>query len=219
MPTAQIYLIPGLGADGRMYQSQIRLFSNATILEHLVPLTGESISEYAQRLAIKVNASKPFILIGTSLGGIIAQEMCRYITPEKVILISSVKESAELPPFIRAMKTLRLHRLLSGERLIALSRSRFKHLLVKRSNTVSRLIMEMHQTANPRFIEWAINEVVSWQGEAVKHIPITHIHGTRDILFPIRYIRKPEIIVGGTHVMGLTQPSDVNAAILKALEA
>ena len=115
MANKKIYLIPGLGADGRMYMPQLKVLPNAVILEHQKPLKGETLVQYAKRLSAQVDTSEPFILIGTSLGGIIAIEMARIIHPDKVILISSVKHRGEMPAWMRAMRHLKLHNLLSGQ--------------------------------------------------------------------------------------------------------
>jgi hypothetical protein len=45
----RIYLIPGLGADSRMYGPQMKVLQNATILEHQKPLKGETLVAYARR--------------------------------------------------------------------------------------------------------------------------------------------------------------------------
>jgi pimeloyl-ACP methyl ester carboxylesterase len=89
MPDTKIYLIPGLGADGRMYMPQLRVLDNAIVLEHRKPLKGETLSAYSRRLAGQVDTAAPFILVGTSLGGMIAVEMSRIIQPDKVILIAA----------------------------------------------------------------------------------------------------------------------------------
>jgi pimeloyl-ACP methyl ester carboxylesterase len=218
MTDKKIYLIPGLGADGRMYTPQLRVLKNAVVLEHQKPLQGETLIQYAKRLCDKVDTSKPFILIGTSLGGIIAIEMARIIHPDRVILISSVKHRGELPGWIRSMKHLRLHRLLSGDSFVRFSSANIQRLITKRDTAVAKLLIDMHASADPDFVSWAINEVVNWGGTDDYPQGIIHIHGTRDRLFPHSRIKNAVHIKGGSHVMGLTQAQDVNAALLQALQ-
>lgn len=218
MTDKKIYLIPGLGADGRMYIPQLKVLKNAVILEHMKPERGETLKHYAQRLCDKVNTSEPFILIGTSLGGILAMEMSRIIHPDKVILISSVKHRGELPGWMRAMKHLRLHRLLTGERFVSFSNANIQRLITKRDTEVARLLVDMHASADPDFVYWAINEVVNWGGKDDYRKDVIHIHGTKDQLFPHRHIKNAIHVKGGSHVMGMTQSHDVNQALLRALE-
>ena len=213
----KIYLIPGLGADGRMYGPQMKVLQNATILEHQKPLKGETLVAYAQRLSAQIDTSEPFILIGTSLGGIIAMEISKIIHPEKVILISSVKHRGEIPGWIRSMKHLRLHHLLSGRNFIRLSNSNGKRLITVRYTKVARLLLDMHHDADPEFVEWAINAVVHWSGSADHRPDVIHLHGTSDRLFPYANIKGAIPIRGGSHVMGLTQSHDVNKVLLDVI--
>jgi pimeloyl-ACP methyl ester carboxylesterase len=217
MSNAKIYLIPGLGADGRMYTPQLKVLKDAVILEHQKPLERETITEYSKRLSAKVDTSEPFIIVGTSLGGMIAIEMSKFIHPEKIILISSVKHRGELPAWMRAMKHLKMHHFLTGERLIRLSNSNVKPFISMRDTNVARLIVDMHNSADPEFVGWAINEVVNWDGGKDYRKDIIHIHGTKDRLFPHRNIKNAVHIPGGSHIMGLTQSHDVNKALLEAI--
>jgi pimeloyl-ACP methyl ester carboxylesterase len=217
MTSTKIYLIPGLGADGRMYAPQLKVLPNAEVLEHMKPLKGETLIDYAKRLSAKVDTSHPFILVGTSLGGIIAIEMAKFIDPAKVILISSVKHRGELPAWMRAMRYLRLHRIVTGKVFVWFSSSTIKKLVTRRESSVTSLLIDMHRDANPDFVVWAINEVINWNGAKDYDLNTIHLHGTRDILFPHRNIENATFITGGSHVMVLTQSQDVNKALLKAI--
>jgi pimeloyl-ACP methyl ester carboxylesterase len=217
MTNKKIYLIPGLGADGRMYTPQLKVLKNAVVLEHQKPLKGETLAEYAHRLSAKIDTSEPFILVGTSLGGMISVEMAKVINADRVILISSVKHRDEMPRWIRAMKYLRFHKLLSGANFIRFSNANVKRLITKRDTTVAKLLVEMHNSADPEFVGWAINAVVNWNGAKDYRHDIIHIHGTRDQLFPHHNIEKFIAVKGGSHVMGLTQAQDVNKALLDAI--
>jgi hypothetical protein len=115
------------------------------------------------------------------------------------------------------MKYLNLHRLLSGQRFIRLSNSNIKRLIAKRDTDVAKLLTDMHNSADPEFVVWAIDQVVRWNGSDDHRPDIIHIHGTKDRLFPHGNIRNAIHIIGGSHVMGMTQAQDVNRALLEAI--
>jgi pimeloyl-ACP methyl ester carboxylesterase len=213
----KIYLIPGLGADKRMYQPQLKLWPEAEVLEHLTPVRGETLTQYAARLAPSIDTAVPFILIGTSLGGMISLELTKYVKPEKVILIASVKGREELPAFIKSMRYLNFHRLIPPGIYKHVNGLMAARLDSRRDSTVASLIREMTIDASPQFIDWAINAVINWKPSFVLPENLVHIHGSNDTLFPLKYIKQPIVIKNGSHVMNLTLSAEVNKALQKAV--
>ncbi|MBP6732402.1 MAG: alpha/beta hydrolase [Chitinophagales bacterium] len=215
----QIYFIPGLGADRRMYYHQLKLFPQAIVLEHLPAVKGESLPAYAKRVAALIDSSSPFILVGTSLGGMISMEISRILKPEKLILISSVKNRSELPGFIRSMKYLNLHRLFSGKTYQRLNKIAARRLDSRSDSEAAQLIKAMMLDMQPEFIEWAINAVINWHPPIDYRADVVHIHGSNDLLFPIRKIKNSIVINNGTHIMNITMSKEVNQHILAAINS
>ena len=201
-----------------MYAQQLKVLPNAIVLEHLTAIKGETIAQYANRMAKGIDTSLPFSLVGTSLGGIVSMELSRILKPEKIVLMASIKNRSEMPLFMRSMSTLKLHRLISGHRFKS-----FNNLLVKRLDSrgdspAAAVIRQMTNDASAEFIEWAINAIVNWYPPNDYRNDIVHIHGTKDQLFPIQKIKNPTVIPNGSHVMNMTMSYEVNKALLKALE-
>ena len=71
----KIYLIHGQGSDGRLFS---KLTLNAAFdtfcLNLPVPAKGTNMQSFAQHLIPNIDTSGPFILIGVSLGGMVAAE-------------------------------------------------------------------------------------------------------------------------------------------------
>lgn len=213
----KIYLIPGLGADYRMYRHQLRVFPNAEVLEHFVPPAGASLDTYAGLMAGKIDTTGPFALIGTSLGGMVSMELSRILNPERIVLISSVKNRTELPLFIRAMKYLKLHRSISGDGYKRFNKLAAKRLDGRNDTEAAALIMAMMNDIPAGFIEWAVDAVVKWTPPATYRNDIVHIHGTNDQLFPHTRISNAWLVDGGTHIMNMTKHAEVNNLLLKAI--
>ena len=85
----KIYAIPGLGADARVF-ANVQRYLPLTIIDWKPNEANESIENYAGRMASEIPKNEPFILLGLSFGGVIAQEICRILKPEKLILLSSI---------------------------------------------------------------------------------------------------------------------------------
>lgn len=213
-----IYLIPGLGADKRMYAHQLKALPDAKVLEHLEPIKSETLTEYAGRVAKEIDTTKPFALVGTSLGGIISMELSRILNPEKIVIISSIKNREEMPLFIRSMRLLKLHKLTTGARIKRSYNVMVKRLGNRGDSFAAKMIREMAADCSPEFIEWAVNAIVNWHPPKDYRSDIIHIHGTKDMLFPIQKIKNPIAIENGSHVMNMTMSYEVNKALLKALK-
>ena len=109
-----VYLIPGQGAD-------LRLFNNLNIdsafeikhVQYFTPEKGLTLQEYSKQLSSQIDTTQEFVLIGVSLGGMIATEMAEFLSPQKVIIISSAKNRKELPLQYRFQKNIPLYKLLT----------------------------------------------------------------------------------------------------------
>ena len=68
------------------------------------------------------------------------------------------------------------------------------------------------------FNEWAVDQVINWKNEEVPN-NLTHIHGTRDRIFPHFYIKDAIWIKGGTHFMVVNRAKEISKIIRKELSS
>ena len=90
-------MMPGMAANSKIFDF-ISLPENFNIhyLEWEMPISNESIQEYSSRISKKIKG-KNIVLIGVSFGGIVVQEISKFIKTHKIIIISSIKTKNELP--------------------------------------------------------------------------------------------------------------------------
>ena len=50
------------------------------------------------------------------------------------------------------------------------------------------------------YLDWALEQVVCWERE-IPDDEVIHIHGEKDMVFPIRYIDNCITVKNGTHIM------------------
>lgn len=210
-------MIPGLGADNRMFAPQLKVFPNAIVLEHLPAQKGETITDYAKRFVPRIDTSTPFVLLGSSLGGIISMELSRLIQPEKVILLASVKNRNEMPHFIRSMKYLRLHKPIKGGLYKKAHRLAVWRLSNRGEGEMAQVIVEMLMDTPSEFFEWAIDAVINWQPPVEYSNNIVHIHGTKDTLFPYSRISNAIPIKNGSHILNLIMSNEVNRILKEVI--
>lgn len=212
-----VYFVPGLAAGEEIFRN-IHLpedLYEVHFLKWLIPKKKESLEHYAGRMAAAVADPSP-VLIGVSFGGVVAQEMSAFLSPEKLIIISSVKTKEELPRRLKwARKTL-LYKLVPT-RLVIHSDDLTKFAIGPKTEKRLKLYQEYLHIRDRRYLDWAIREMVCWDRTAEVE-GVIHIHGTDDMIFPVRYIKRYIPIEGGTHVMILYKAKLLTKELLKILQ-
>ncbi|HQF47950.1 MAG TPA: alpha/beta hydrolase [Flavobacterium alvei] len=199
-----VYFMPGLAASSSIFE-RIVLPDDVfemILLEWEIPLDNETLPQYAKRIADKITHSSP-VLIGVSFGGILVQEMAKFITARKVIIISSVKTNIEFPKRMKMAKTAKAYKLIPTT-LVANIESLSAFSFGKTINQRLKLYEKFLCVRDKRYLDWAIEQIILWQ-RTVADENVVHIHGDADDVFPIKNIKNCIVIKGGTHIMILTK--------------
>ena len=93
-------MLSGLGADKRVFDFLDLSDYSIYHITWIIPLPRESMAEYAFRLLPQITSDNP-VLIGVSFGGMIALEIAKLISVEKVILISSATSPNAIPSYFK----------------------------------------------------------------------------------------------------------------------
>ncbi len=195
-----VYFMPGMAANPSIFENIILPQDKfkTHYLKWSLPHGEESLESYSKRLAKKVT-HEDSVLIGVSFGGVIVQEMSKFLKLRRLIIISSVKTKYELPRRMRySAKTGLYHLLPTGllDYIDHLEKIAVNDFLKKRANLYRKYL----SVRNTKYLNWAIKEMVCWQQE--KPIEnIVHIHGDKDLVFPYKYINGCITVKGGTHIM------------------
>ncbi len=196
-----------MGADHRLFDG-IALPGHDVARANWIPhRDGESLSTYAARFAEHYGIGTADVLIGVSMGGIIAGAIAQKVPPQRLILVSSCSDIRQLSPLIAALSPIG-----------PISPFEVARLLPRGLMPAHRkLALAMFEDQDMAFIRWACGAVMGWTG--VSRLPGTlTIHGTADRVFPIR--RQPQVdvtIQGGGHLMVMDRAAEVESAILRNL--
>jgi pimeloyl-ACP methyl ester carboxylesterase len=203
-----VYFIPGLAADARVFH-RIRLTEGHVPihLDWLDPEDDEPLRAYARRMADRIDGDRPFSLVGLSFGGMLATEISRILNPEQVILISSIPDAAQLPAYYRWAGKWNLDRTIPvsviKKGIIA------KRLVSPQGREDRDIIRDIVEKSDDRFIRWAMRAILEWDGRAPES-RLHQIHGTRDIVLPLRYTKPTHLIPGAGHLMVMDRAEDIN---------
>ena len=200
------YLIPGLGADERVFQ-RLHLPGTAQVLRWLSPeAPAEPLPHYAARLAEAVPPGQPCWLVGVSFGGVLALEIARLRPLARVVLISSFAHPGELPWLGRVARATGFYRLLPPSLLPRLPALAGWFFGVKNPHD-RQLLRQILRDTDPGFTRWAIARLLQWPGRP--DTPTVRIHGTNDRLLPHGAARSQHQLAGG-HLIILSQGREIS---------
>ena len=211
-----IYFIPGQGADERLF-SKLEINSDYDIqhVQYVVPEKNTSLQEYARLLSEQIDTTKQFVLIGTSLGGMLSVEMNEFLTPLKTIIISSAKSKKELPFRYRFQKVIPLYRLFSS-RAIKRGATIMQPIVEPDRNNEKEIFVTMLAEKDKYFMKRSVQMIIQWDRTNYP-VNIVHVHGETDKTIPIRNVKYDYLIKEGSHMMTLTRPIEISEIINQEL--
>ncbi|WP_298311650.1 alpha/beta hydrolase [uncultured Aquimarina sp.] len=212
-----VYFVPGMAADVSIFE-YISLPED-TYKTHTIPWKipekGESIKNYAQRMCEEIEHEQ-CVLIGVSFGGMIVQEMSKYLNVKKLVIISSVKNKHELPRRIKLARKTKAYKLMPTSLVSKIDnweKLAFGDFAKKRAAMYQKYLSVNDKT----YLDWAIENIVCWdQEESIEGI--VHIHGDKDIVFPISHIKDCITVENGTHVMIINRARWFNTHLPEIIE-
>lgn len=195
-----VYMMPGMAAEPTIF-NRIKLPENQFQihwLEWMIPTEKESLESYAKRMIMNIKHHN-IVLLGVSFGGVLVQEMSKYMTLRKLIVVSSVKSKYELPKRMKIAKFLKAYKFAPTQLLSNLD-------VLKKysfSDTISKRI-DLYKTYlainDKRYLDWALKQMICWNQEKPINNAI-YIHGDKDAVFTQSCGGDCIVIKGGTHIM------------------
>lgn len=206
-----IYCIPGLGLDHRLFRKLSISGVEFKFLDYIEPLDDEPIAAYAKRLSEKIE-HESFSILGMSLGGILAIEITRIKKVEHLFLISTVKNKSEVPSIFKYMDLLPTKNKTASKLAIDASVA-FKPYYDKSDAAGNKLFEAMIHAASHKLLAWGVKSISSWNYNEELSCPFYHLHGTADLIFPIKNIDGAETVKGATHYMVYNNAAEVSKRI------
>lgn len=212
-----VYCIPGMGVNERLFRNLKLNNCNILHIKWETPFKGESLADYAMRLAGQIDTSKPFALIGVSFGGMCATEIAKKLKVEKVFIVSSCKLSSELPRRISILKWFPVYKFFHDglyKNAVMLARKQFGVITEEQKANFKKML----EIAPANYYNGAVNCIATWKNDSYPET-LVHIHGTADKVLPYkRIIKCDHMIKGGTHFMILNRAAEISEIINKELE-
>lgn len=208
-----VYLLPGVGCDGRLFDRLDLEGFRVERLEWPAFRLDDDLAAIARRMRSKVDAGRPHVLVGVSMGGMVAQELAVLTKPERVVLISSWTGPQEWTPFVNFAARWHLQGLIRGWTMRAVWP--LKRMLDVRSTANNQLLWDMALKQTAKQLRLGVGAVLRWQGSPW-HGPLVRIHGDKDIVTPMRF-PVDHCVQGGKHIMVLENADKVSVLLRDAL--
>jgi hypothetical protein len=209
-----IYAIPGLGTTEKLYVNTRIDNAEVVVLKWPTPEKNDTMKTYARKFLDQMDLSKPFCLLGVSFGGMLCTELSKITSPEKVFLVSTSKLRKELPWFIRAMKYIPIHKLLSetNHRKMAYQGRWF----IGFGKAYIPEFLGMVDSMMENYFRHCIQIIATWDNRQMPQKAV-HIHGNADKLLLYKCVSAHYTIQNGSHAMIMYHADEVNDIIAKEL--
>jgi pimeloyl-ACP methyl ester carboxylesterase len=214
----KVYLIPGLGADSRLFKNILLPAGyNVVLIDWFIPNKTDTLISYSQNIVSQYNISVNSIVIGVSLGGMISVEIAKQLKLDKVILISSIKTNSEAPWYFKFFRSLPVYKAIPGKLMTHLG-FLVKPMFGQMSPGDLGLFKSMLQNSSPIFLKWAMRAALYWKND-VEFSNLYHIIGNKDLVFPYQNIKNPTAVIkGGTHIMVFDKAAEINVLLADILK-
>ncbi|QKX06263.1 alpha/beta hydrolase [Aquimarina sp. TRL1] len=195
-----IYFVPGMAADVSIFEF-IKLPEDSFkihVIPWKIPYKKESMGHYAKRMSEEVKHDN-CVLVGVSFGGVVAQEMSKFLKLKKLIIISSVKSKHEFPKRMKFVKKIKMYRAFPTA-IVSKIENWEKYAFGDFSKKRAKMYQKYLSIKDKQYLDWALEKMICWEQEEPPR-ELVHIHGDHDIVFPISNIKDCITVENGTHVM------------------
>ena len=197
-----IYVFPGMGADRSMYTGAWRTLPDCKFIEWPTYGGEDSIAAIAKRITAERKIQAGDVLIGSSLGGIVACEMAKITPVRSVVLVGSAKKKEEISGFLSVIHPL-----------VELAPLAFLQLL---AGKIPSDVAQMFSKGQAEFIRAMCRAIFEWEGLGDERVSLLRIHGSKDRVIPLP--EGVQHILDGGHLIAMTHSQEC-VDIIRAFHA
>ncbi len=210
------YLIPGMGADKRLFQHFNLTNGKVHHLDWIPHGSSKNLAEYATLMAERITTEKN-VVVGSSMGGMVTVEIAKLIQPKGAVLVSAPSGRHEFPQVLKNLNALRLHRALTPKQVLRISTLADLFMGFK-TDEQRAMFYDMLRGNGEDFLHFAISAVLEWKNTTPPTVPFIQILGTHDRLFKQHKIPNAVMLEGSGHFTAFERGKEVSEIIMKWAE-
>ena len=204
------YFISGLGANCSVFDHiQLPEGYEKVYLEWLVPQKNETLDSYARRMGEVIENPQNSILIGLSLGGMVAIQVASIYRVPRVIMISSLRDQNDLKPYLQLGLKTRPDFWLPNLSFPVIRKLARTYMKVRSKSGIEKLDEMLHQT-DMRFAKWAFRILRTHRYKPVPGLTLCHMVGNEDHLVKPWKADHSFIVNHAGHLMVFENAREIN---------
>jgi pimeloyl-ACP methyl ester carboxylesterase len=205
------YLIPGMGADKRLFQHFHLPNGRVHHLDWIHHQGSTNLHEYAKLMAERITTENN-IIVGSSMGGMVTVEIAKLIQPKGAVLVSAPTGRHEFPQILKTLNALRLHRALTPKQVLRISKLADLFMGFK-TEEQRAMFYDMLRGNGEDFLHFSVGAVLEWKNTTPPDVPFLQIIGTQDKLFKQSKIPNAIMIEGSGHFTAFEKGREVSEII------
>ena len=210
--TPRVILLPGLGADERLYEAQVRAMPTIEVVPWSVLPSRRSVFEIAETVAAHIDVdARPLIVGGSSFGGFVAWELAQLVGAAAVVLLGSASSPSAVRGYLRPLLPVAPWLPSSFHRALQVSAPAVAPVFGARG-VDAPLFTQMMRDSDPRRMGDALKAIASWRPtSSTTTTRVFRLHGRRDrIIAPPTPGDDVVILDDAGHLPTMTHAADVN---------
>jgi len=193
-----IFALPGMGADHTMYGPAWHGLPDSRFLDWPTHNGERTIAAIAARVIEEAEITDGAMVIGSSLGGIVACEIARLRQLRQLVLVGGAARKEEISPLLRLLHPL-----------APLAPIEF---IQRAASKIPGEVTGMFNQAQASFIRAMSLAIFEWEGLDDARAKPLRIHGRHDHVIPLP--PAVDLVLDGGHLIDMTHPEPCVAFIL-----
>ncbi len=212
----KFYLIPGMGADHRLY-SNYDLPGDIHLVKWVPPQSSKCLADYSRLIAQQISNDTHNVIVGSSMGGMLAVELSKHVPNVLVILLSAPTGRHQFPWFLKALSLTRIHRLI-GQNTLMKCVSICDVFMGFKTSDQRNLFYQMLHANGKDFLHFNLRAVLDWDNTEAPVGDYIQIIGDKDFLFNVKKITDAIPLTGSGHFSTFEKSLEICTIIHEELE-
>lgn len=198
-----IHALPGMGADRRMFP--VPWTSLPGFIAHDWPNSSgdRTIESIAGSVVDSFDINDGDVVIGASLGGIVACEIAKIRKLEALVLVGSATDPSEINQLLALLHPL--------AEIAPINWIRFS------AGKIPTDLTQMFSNVDAAFIRNMCAAIFRWQGLRDAKVPLHRIHGRKDLVIPPPC--HADLLLDGGHLISMTHASECSAFLKSIIDS